>query len=159
MGMNIIQQHAKSITDGIVAPLYKKPLVAYITPPNPGKLPGPAAYVWVTSGRVSRRSMPRGHGFRKTEWTVSIWLMCPDTATNPNADSAFASLIDAVVHAWVTTPMPIPLVDPLTGETTQLLSIGEQFVIEQSPAHTLADQRLFLYEALIQFTVQEDAQP
>jgi hypothetical protein len=85
--------------------------------------------------------------------------MSPDNASNPNADSAFASLIDAVVQAWVTTPMPIPLTDPFTQQKTQLLSLGEQFTIEQSPAHSLADQRLYLYEALIRFTVEEALQP
>jgi hypothetical protein len=159
MGLNVVQTHAKSITDGIKSPLYKLPLVAYITPPNPGKLTGPAAYVWATNGTNRRQTMPRGAGFRETNWSISIWLMSPDTASNPNADSAFAALVDSVVEAWVTTTMPISIEDPLTGLTTQLVSVGEEFTIEQSPAHVLADQRIFLYEALIRFTIKEIAQP
>jgi len=159
MGINVVQTHAKSITNGISSPLYKRPLVAYITPPNPGKLTGPAAYVWVTQGNNKRQTAHRGAGFRSTIWTVSVWLMSPDNSTNPNADSAFASLIDAVVEAWVTTPMPISIEDPQTGRTSQLVAIGEQFTVQQSPAHTLADQRLFLYEALIDFTIEEMSIP
>jgi len=159
MGLNTVQLLAKSITDGIETPLYKRPLVAYITPPNPGKLPGPAAYIWVTSGVNARQTAPRGAGFRKTIWTVSVWLMSPDTATNPDADTAFGSLIDAVVQAWVTATMPVSIEDPLTSRTTQIISLGEQFTIEQSPVHALADQRLYLYEALIRFTVEEVLTP
>jgi hypothetical protein len=85
--------------------------------------------------------------------------MSPDRGTNPNADSAFAALVDAVVEAFVTATMPIPLTDSVTGRTSQLLAIGEQFTIEQAPVHSLQDQRLLMYEALIQLTVEEDSQP
>lgn len=159
MGLNAVQLHAISLVDGLATPLYTQPIKAYITPPNPGKLTGPAAYVWVTLGDVSRRTAPRPYGFRKTAWTVNIWLMSPDNSQNPNADSAFACCIDAIVNAWVTTPMPIPLVDNVTGAKSQLIALGERFTIEQSPVHGLADQRLFLYEALLQFTVEEDSTP
>ena len=159
MGLNVVQMHAKRITDGISSPLYEKDLVAYVTPPNPGKLPGPAAYVWVTQGANKRQTAHRGTGFRDTAWTVSVWLMCPGSSTSPDADSAFASLIDAVINAWVTTPMPISVTDELTGQTSQLVAIGEQFIVQQSPVHTLSDQRLFLYEALLEFTIQEISVP
>lgn len=159
MPLNSIQLHAVNLVDNLPSPLYQRNVVAYITPPNPGKLTGPAAYVWITQGTGSRQTAPRGLGFRKMRWTVNVWLMSPDNSQNPKADSAFACLIDAVVQAFVTTPMPIPLVDNITGQKTQLLSIGEQFTIEQSPVHGLADQRLFLYEALLQFTVEEAITP
>jgi|APCry1669188910_1035180.scaffolds.fasta_scaffold00324_14 hypothetical protein len=159
MGVNVIQTKAKEITNGISSPLYRRDLVAYITPPNPGKLPGPAAYVWVTSGTNKRQTAKRGAGFRNTSWIVSVWLMSPDNANNPNADSAFASLIDAVVNAWVTTPMPVTVTDAFTGQQSQLVAIGEQFTIQQSPAHVLADQRLYLYEALLEFTIEEMSIP
>lgn len=159
MGLNAVQNYSKTLVNGLSSPLYQRSLEAYITPPNPGKLPGPAAYVWVTRGTNNRQTAPRGPGFRQTVWTVNIWLMAPGKATDINADSAFACLIDAVVESWVTTPMPIPLTDPETGLVTQIVSVGEEFTIDQSPVHSLADQRLFLYEALIQFTVKEIATP
>jgi len=159
MGVNAVQTYAKTLTDGITAPLNNRPIVAYITPPNPGKLPGPAAYIWVTQGTNARQTAPRGAGFRQSVWTVSVWLMSPSSATNPNADSAFACLIDAVVEAWVTTPMPVTITDAVTQRTTQFISVGEQFTIQQSPVHALSDQRLFLYEALLEFTLKEIAQP
>ena len=55
--------------------------------------------------------------------------------------------------------MPVSIEDPLTSRTTQIISLGEQFTIEQSPVHALADQRLYLYEALIRFTVEEVLTP
>ena len=159
MGMNSVQLYAKSLTNGVKGPLTKLPLVAYITPPNPGKLPGPAAYVWLTMGTNRRQTAPRGAGFRETIWTINIWLMSPGVASNPQADTEFASLVDAVIQKWVTTPMPIPLTDSITGQTTQLVSLGEEFTIEQSPVHSLQDQRLIMFEALLRFTVKEVITP
>ena len=159
MGLNAVQTLAKNITDGISSPLYQRNLVAYVTPPNPGKLPGPAAYIWVTQGLNKRQTAHRSTGFRDTTWTVSVWLMSPGSSTDPNADSAFACLIDAVINAWVTTPMPIPVTDAYTGNTSQMVAIGEDFTVQQSPVHTLSDQRLFLYEALLEFTIREASTP
>jgi hypothetical protein len=159
MGMNAVQQKAKSLTDGLSSPLYKQNLVAYISPPNPGELTGPAAYIWATLGDNSRRTASRGPGFRKTVWTISTWLMSPDNATNPNADRAFACLIDAVIESWVTAVMPIPMTDPDTGRVSQLVAIGEKFTVNQLPVHMLANQQLYLYEALIEFQIEESSTP
>jgi hypothetical protein len=159
MGLNAVQLHANDITSGITTPLYNNPLVTFIVPPNPGELTGPTAYIWVTMGDNKRSTAPRGAGFRKMMWTVSMWIMSPDNVDNPNANSAFASLIDAIIQVWVTTPMPVPLTDSVTGAVSQLVSIGEDFHIEQSPVHQLANQQLVLYEALIEFSCREDLVP
>jgi len=159
MSVNTVQTHVKTLLNGITLPQYAAPLITYITPPNPGKLPSPAAYVWVTNGSNSRQTAPRGYGFRKTIWSVSVWLMAPGLATDPNADTKFAGVIDAVIHALVTDTMPIMETDPLTGLTYQLLAIGEQFTVEQAPVRSLVDQRLLMYEALINLTVEEAAVP
>ena len=159
MSVNTVQLHVKNLISGLTIPNYPAPLVTYITPPNPGKLPGPAAYVWVTTGVNSRQTAPRGFGFRKTEWSVSIWLMAPGIATDTNADTKFAGLIDTVINALVTATMPIMETDPVSGKTFQLLAIGERFTVEQAPVHALADQRLLMYESLINLTVEEAASP
>lgn len=159
MGLNSVQLYAKSLTTGVTSPLYDKALVTYINPPNPGKLLGPAAYVWVTMAPNRRQTAPRGYGFRKVTWVVNIWLMSPGKSTDPQADSAFACLVDAVVGVWVSTPMPLMYTDPQTGQETQFLSVGEEFEIEQSPVHSLSDQRLVLYEGLIRMTLKEALVP
>ena len=115
MGLNSVQLYAKSLTDGLASPLYKQDLVATIVPQNPGQLDGPGAFIWATQGVNRRQTAPRHAAFRQTTWTVSVWVMSPDDATNPNADSAFACLIDAIVESWVTTPMPTEYTDPVTG--------------------------------------------
>jgi hypothetical protein len=92
-------------------------------------------------------------------WSMSIWIMAADTSTNPNADTAFAGLIDAIITAIVTDTMPIMETDPVTGQQCQLLAIGEQFTVQQSPVHALADQRLVMYEALINLTIEEASSP
>ena len=159
MSVNVVQTHIKSLLSGIPLPYNYPNLVTYITPPNPGKLPGPAAYVWVTTGSNKRQTAPRGFGFRKTDWSVSIWLMCPGSATDPDADTKFASVIDTVVEALVTATMPITVTDPVSGLEYQVLAIGEKFTVQQAPVHALADQRLFMYEAMINLTVEIAASP
>lgn len=159
MGINVVQLKGQSLVDGITAPLNKDPLDVWISPPNPGELKGPAAYVWATMGNNYRRTASRGPGFRRTDWTVSTWLMSPGNADNPNRDQAFACLIDAVIEAWVTAEMPISVTDPQTGRISQLVAIGEKFLVNQSPVHSLQNQRLYLYECLIEFTIEESSTP
>ena len=159
MGVNTVQSHVKTLLNGLTIPNYREPLATYITPPNPGKLPGPACYVWATAGNNHRQTMPRGAGFRETTWGVSIWLMAPGIATDPLSDVKFAGLIDTVINALVTDTMPIFETDSVTGQQYQLLSIGEEFTVQQSPVHALSDQRLLLFEALIDLTVKEATSP
>jgi len=115
--------------------------------------------VWATSGSNKRQTAPRGAGFRMMEWDVSVWLMAPGVASDVNADTKFAGLIDAVINALVTDTMPVMETDAVTGKTFQLLSIGEDFSVQQSPVHTLADQRLFMYEALVNVRIKEASSP
>ncbi len=159
MSVNTVQQHVKTLLNGLSIPNYQTNLVTYVTPPNPGKLPGPAAYVWATSGVNRRQTIPRGAGFRETVWSVSVWVMAPGLAADPMADTKFAGLIDTIINAVVTDTMPIMETDPISGQTFQLLSIGEEFTVQQSPVHALADQRLLMYEALIDLTVKEATTP
>lgn len=159
MSVNVVQTHVKSLLDGLELPYTYPNLVTYITPPNPGKLPGPAAYVWATTGSNRRQTAPRGPGFRRTDWSVSIWLMAPGIGTDPNADTKFASVIDTVIDALVTATMPIMINDPVSGAQYQMLALGEEFTVQQSPVHALADQRLLMYEAMINLTVQIASSP
>jgi len=159
MSVNTVQSHVKTLLNGLTLPNYQTNLVTYITPPNPGKLPGPAAYVWATAGTNNRQTAPRGAGFRQMTWTVSIWLMAPGIASDVKADIKFAGVIDTVINALVTDTMPIMVTDSVTGLIYQLIAIGEDFTVQQSPVHGLADQRLLMYEALINLTVKEASSP
>lgn len=158
MGMNSVQMYAKTLLNGLPSALYEMNLVAYLNPPNPGELIGPAAYVWAHHGDNGRQAAPRGPGFKKMTWTVNVWLMMPLISTDPNADQAFACLCDAVANAWTTAVMPFQYNDPTTGQTSQFLSVGERFTVEQSPVMSLQDQALVLQEALYQFTIEEASQ-
>jgi hypothetical protein len=159
MSVNVVQTQVKTLLDGLELAFNYPNLVTYITPPNPGKLTGPAAYVWATTGSNARQTAPRGLGFRKTDWSVSIWLMSPGIATDPDADTKFASVIDSVTKALVTAPMPVTIADPVSNDEYQVLAIGEKFTITQAPVHALADQRLLMYEAMINLTVEVAASP
>lgn len=157
--LNSVQQYAFTLTTGITCPLYTKKLKAYWNPPNPGKLLGPTAYVWATNGTNKRQTGARRHGFRKLTWVISTWLMCVGNGTAQTEAKKFAVLCDTVVNTWVTATMPIMYHTPVSGQTTQFLAIGEQYTIEQSPVHSLADQRLVLYEALLRFNLEEALVP
>lgn len=159
MGLNAVETWARTLVTGVTSPLYQTAVKSYTTPPNPGKITGPVAYVWATSGPNVRQTAPRGHGFRKTTWIVTTWLMMIGQAADPKAAQPFNCLVDAVVEAWVTAKIPFLYTTPYTTQTSQILTPGERFTIEKAPAHTLADQRLLLYEAMIRFEVQEALVP
>lgn len=165
MGVNAVQTYAKSLLNGLALPFYTQTLTVYINPPNPGKLTGPAAYVWVSQGSNTRQTAPRtntlttgGSGFRQVPWTINVWLLSAETSTDPNADSKFACFIDTVTNAWTTAQMPLLYTDAVSGQVTQFVSVGEEFSIEQSPVHSLTDQRLILREALFRTTLKEITQ-
>ena len=158
MGMNAVQTYVKDLLDGLESPLYTSNLVAYINPPNPGKLRGPAVFVWATNGTNRRQTAPRGHGFSSVPWIVNCWLMAPGNSSDDDADSAFACLVDAVAEAWATAPMPLLYTDPVTNVVTQFTAIGEEWSVEQSPVHSTVDQRIVIYEALFRGTLLENTQ-
>ena len=163
MPLASVQQHLKSVLNGAELAVAGQVLEARITPPDPGDGMVPTAYIWGSTATEARQSMPRASpgeystgGFKKIVHQVDIWVVWYGYSSDPMADSAFPSVIDAVTAVLRNTLMPFRnLVDPLTGASSTLLAIGEKLNWDYAPVHSTADQRILRYVAKIGCTVEE----
>lgn len=162
MPLNSIQQHCQSIIDGLQIPASPDRLTAYIQPPNFEDLDAPRAYIW--GGRMlgERQTAPRGvapeAGFKRLNWVVDVWVSYLTTPDASDADQAFPLVIDAIMNAFWTTPMPTFIQDTVTGVRSQLLQIGEEFELEYPPERAPATQRMLYYTARLGLDVYEAVQ-
>jgi hypothetical protein len=176
MPLSSVQQYVQKTINGITIPGQTLPLVAYITPPVMDKVSGPPkAYVWGGQCAISRRTMPRGLGFKRLEWLIDIYL---NYETNPNRqgpgaaplDEQFPLIVDAVMLALWTAKMTIHIdqqgneIPPAEAAalpptaTSQILSIGEVMSIDYPPERAPATLRMLWYSMLLRCRVEEDVQ-
>ena len=155
-----MQQLVKTTIDGLIVPGQTDTLTAYIQPPTVEPLEGPRAYVWSSRLGERRQTMPRLHGFKQLNHTIDIyvvWLASADDA-DVDLDSSWTLLIDAILGALRVVPIAVPMQDPQTGVKSQLLAIGEQMDVENTPVMTPESQRLLYYSARITAPVTEALQ-
>lgn len=158
MPLNSVQLYTKSIINGIVPPLLPNaPVQAYIAPPVPGDMgASPQAYVWGGTFRERRQTAPRGQAFKRVDYQLDVWVIHAEDPSDPNADQMFPTTVDAIMKALrETSPMPLDITDPTTGEISQVLMIGEDFEVEYAPVRSLADNRYVQYAVRIGVNVYE----
>ena len=136
-------------------------LEAVITPPDPNEEPQPMAYIWPSNGSEDRQAMPRNTGpntpagwknFRPRMDVYLTWFNSPD---DPYSDTAFPTVVDAVLRALRTSPDPAEAVDPNTGEVSWLMGVGEEMSWQNLGVTATADQRYLRYDALVQASFLE----
>jgi hypothetical protein len=161
-----VQTHLKQALAGFPLPLTLGRLSAFIQPPNPND-DGlePCAYVWGSHGDESRETMPRAKpgdlstgGDKKILHQVNVWLVWFGEVDDPNADVAFPAVIDAVCGLLRNTGLVDGtqyVRDPVTGQLSQLLAIGEHLSWEYGTVRAVADQRYLRYDAQITCEVEE----
>lgn len=166
MPLNSVQTYLQGLLDGLPLPGpagEQGPLACYITPPNPGNLQVPTAYLWPMNGEESRLTTPRAGGPNVTEpgWKmikhqVPLFLAFVGIASDPTADTNFPAVIDAVFAALRPSPDEVLITDPVTGQLTSLLlGIGEELNYDYAVVHTQADERLLRYDARLTINVTE----
>jgi hypothetical protein len=155
------------LLDQLPIPGNTGPLTAFITPDSPdtNEAGGPRAYIWETRGDEKRRALPRNNlgqpgtgGWKDEHHALEIYLIYPQADEEPEQDSAFPGVIDAVMNALRTAPNPVFLTDPVTGVQSQLVDLGEVMTWEYAPAMSLAVQRWNYLAALIQAPCLEEIQ-
>lgn len=167
MGIATVQSYLRGVLDGIPLPLGAGALDAVITPPNPDDDAGAkaTAYIWGSHGVESRLTVPRAQhgnlatgGDKQTAHNVDVWLIWFGQAPAPNVDSQFPSIVDAVLAVLRNVPMldqTQHAVDPVTGQLSNLLNVGENMSWEYAPVRATADQRILRYDAQITVEVIE----
>jgi hypothetical protein len=171
MPLNTVQLHLKSILDQLPLPGGIGILQAFIQPlVVDTDAEDPVAYIWGSHGNESRKapsgSKPRARpgnlasgGNKQLTHQVDIWLVYFESNEDPNGDSAFPSVIDAVMACLRNTELldavTIHAVDPVTGQLSDLLAIGEDMDWDYAGVRVTADQRMFRYDAQITCEVVE----
>jgi hypothetical protein len=134
-----------------------EPAKAFIAPPIAGDadLRTPQIYVWITGyqeRRLTAGGSPRGAGLKHGQHKVDLFAFFIDAIDADDADTAFPVFVDGLMDAFRRVPIPLDVTDQVTGITTGLIMIGEDFEVRNDAVRSLADQRYVRY--LTQVTVE-----
>jgi hypothetical protein len=158
--------YVKSILNGLAMPGGLDPMVAYIMPPDPNvEAQFATAYVWPTEGDESRNpetggAIPRNTGPNTPAGTksqvhsIDVFCVYMQADDDPQADSLFPGVIDAVMDALRTSEDPARIIDPYTGGDSQLIDLGEKMKYH-IVVSALDDQRYNRLDGLIVCPVNE----
>lgn len=155
MPLHSITQYMKGQLDDLPIPGGTQTLTAYITPPTPGKLSGPLAFVGDCTAHASRESMPRGLGFKNLIWTIQIYLAYSSSANRANIDAAFPLIADAIMARLWTTTMPLEITDDTTGLVSRVMAVGEKFGFQKPRVRTVGSNQMLYYAARLDAEVRE----
>lgn len=162
MPLNSVQIYVANLLNNLQVPTITKPIEAYITPPTVEDVDGPRAYIWGARSRARRQTMPRGiaprAGFKEINWTVDIYLVHLTTPDEPTIDQEFPLIVDTVLTQLWSTTMPIVIVDPTTGQESQIQAIGEEWELEYPPERLPATLRMLYFSCRIAMDVKEIVQ-
>ena len=159
--------YVKGLLDNLPMPGGAPNMAAYITPPDPNvQAEIPTAYVWPTEGHESRNSgnagtIPRNtgpgtpSGTKPLDHMLDIYVVFFGADDDPQADSLFPGIVDAVMECLRTSADPVTLVDPYNPNIqSALYNLGEQMSFH-IVISALADQAYDRYDALIRCNVME----
>lgn len=167
MPIAAVTSYVKGILAGLPMPGQNTPaLVAYITPPDPNvEAEIPTAYVWPAIGDESRNpardgTIPRNtgpatpSGTKPFDHTIDVFVVFFMADDDPQADSLFPGMVDAVMEQLRTSEDPVPLTDPYSGQQSTLYDLGERMSY-QITVSAVSDQAWNRYDCLIRCPVME----
>jgi hypothetical protein len=156
----------KSVLNNLAMPGGLPNMAAYIMPPDPNvEAEIPTAYVWPTKGREGRAgeeggAIPRNTGpgtpagTKSLLHSVDVFCVFFQADDDPQADSLFPGVVDAVMDALRTCEDPAVIIDPYTGNDSQLIDLGERMTYE-IVVSALEDQRYNRLDGLVVAMVNE----
>jgi hypothetical protein len=158
--------YVKGLLVGLPMPGSLPAMNAYITPPDPNtETDIPTAYVWPTEGAEGRDpekggAVPRNSGpgtasgTKGTEHAIDVYVVWFGADDEPDIDSLFPGIVDAVMAAFRFSDDPAAAVDPYTGEQSTLVDIGERMSYRIT-LRSLVEQAYNRYDALVGLSVTE----
>ena len=144
-------------------------IVTNLTPPNPNVLAGsPTASIWFLHGRESRDqdrlrvgTLPRAQfpggpsGTKGVDHTIAIYVSWAGTsAADPNEDTLFPGMIDAIRATLRVSSIQVLLTDPWDGTQSWLVDVGE-LLDYATDLEALSPQRLNRWDTLLTCSVVE----
>jgi hypothetical protein len=146
MTLVAVENKVQELLDGQVSALFD-PAQAYVHPPTFVFLNVPQLFVWGSDFGEERHTMPRLYGEKRIFHKLTIWIQATTdtTSTTEGSPVAFEVLIDAVAKTLRSIPIPIPLIDPYTGETSVMQTIGEKIDVKHPAPVAAAPQSTLLW--------------
>lgn len=168
MPINTAQVYINDLLNGLVWPFTGvPPLQSQITPPDPNVEANiPQAYIWPSRGKESRDprrggTIPRAtsanspSGLKVQTHRLNIWLVWWGQDDDPDSDTLFPGMLDAMMDTLRLTPDTTPLLlDPWTNRESYLIDIGEDMDY-QITLRAVEDERYNRYDGLITCVINE----
>jgi hypothetical protein len=121
---------------------------ALVIPPAVVQIaPNPVASVWSLNFEENRHTIPRGQGYKRTIYSITVFLQL--ATANEDFNNDFDLVIQTVMRILRSTPIPVELTDSQTGETSTLELIGDRIRVQHPTPVASADQRLLLHNATL----------
>lgn len=159
MSLNAVQQYVKSQLDDLEFPTtFAFPVGNAIARIQPFQLDfsiQPLIFIWGSTLPERRLTLGRPYGFKKVMHRIEINVHYAQEIDDPDADSKFPVILETVQAALRTVPLPVTLTDNITGQVSQVDSIGDTFDTRYPWVHSLEDQRMLAYATQIIATVEE----
>lgn len=158
--------YIKGLLDGLAMPPPLPDMAAYVNPPDPNTEGGiPTSYIWAPDFDESRNpdqggTIPRNtgpgtpSGTKALEHNIEIFVVYFQANDDPQADTSFFGICDAVMYRLRTSADPAVIVDPYTGMQSQLFDVGE-VIRGRTTISATADQAYNRLDALLSVTVHE----
>lgn len=135
------------------------PAQAWVLPPpitQPAR--NPQIYIWGGQLDENRMTLPRFRGQKRVGHTFSMWIQWVSSNSDKNVQM-FPVFLDSIRAFLRSLPIPAQLTDPITGEVSTLLNVGERILQEYGTPMPLADQRLLLHSAALRVVAAEILNP
>lgn len=166
MPLNSVSEYVLGLLNGLPLPGPAGEggaLQCFITPPDPGTLTVPTAYLWPGTGAETRLTPPRAGGpnvvkpgWKKIAHQLQLWISWVGSGDDPSADTNFPAVVDAIMAALRPSADEVTVTDPITGVITSvILGVGEQMTYDVAVVHALEDQRYLRYDARLTLPVSE----
>jgi hypothetical protein len=165
MPLNTVQHYLKGVLDNVALPLDLGTLEAFIQPPNPNLDNAAGVYIWGSRGDEQRMTVPRAKpgdlstgGEKGLTHSVDAWIIWLGPAVHPLQDVLFPAVVDTIMAVLRNTPIldgTQYCPDPVTGQLSQLLNVGERMSWEYAPVRAVADQRFLRYDARLTIEIEE----
>lgn len=157
--------YVKGLLDGLPMPGGAPNMASYVMPPDPNvETQIPTAYVWPTDGEESREkpgTIPRNtgpgtpSGFKPENHMIDVFIVWFQADDDPQADSLFPGMVDAVMAQLRTSQDSATLYDPYNPNVVSTLyDLGEKMHYSIIVS-ALADQAYNRLDALIRCPVME----
>ena len=94
-------------------------------------------------------------GWKEIDHTAHLWVIWFGEETDPDTDTAFPSVIDTITKVLRGSANPAQVYDPLTGDVSLLIDVGERINYDYPPVKAVADQRYLRYDAQFSLPILE----